>query len=178
MTDRIRQLEDALALLQASISKDPHPLLCENAIIVDAEDAGEKFQESEGDGTGEVSTALGTLSVSDHGFSRFFGSTGGSDLLLVCLSLEGFFGQFFDVYFSLTTKIPLGHLVKKQRRVTAQGGLTYHLNFSDFPMLSHSRPWDLSKTSSSSSGAICLRGNMLPRWLTPTWNVLHGYFVA
>jgi hypothetical protein len=92
MGDRIRQLEDALALLQAGVSKDPHPLLSEDAIIVDVEDACDRPQESEGEGTAEVSRALGTLSVSDHGFSRFFGSTGGSDLLLVCLSFWGIFG--------------------------------------------------------------------------------------
>ena len=84
MGDRIRQLEDALAVLQASTSKEPHPLLCDNAIIVDSESLDERPHESEDESTAEVSTALGTLSVSDHGLSRFFGSTGGSDLLLVC----------------------------------------------------------------------------------------------
>ncbi len=87
MSDRIRQLEDALALLQSSISKEPHPLLSENAIIVDVDNVGDKLHESEDEGTGEVSRALGTLSVSDQGLSRFFGSTGGSDLLLVCSPL-------------------------------------------------------------------------------------------
>lgn len=82
MGDRIRQLEDALALLQASISKEPHPLLSENAIVIDA-DIADKPHESEDEVTGEVSKALGTLSVSDQGLSRFFGSTGGSDLLLL-----------------------------------------------------------------------------------------------
>jgi hypothetical protein len=91
MGDRIRQLEDALAVLQASTSKEPHPLLCDNAIIVDSENLDERPpHESEDEGAAEVSAALGTLSVSDHGFSRFFGSTGGSDLLLVCRVLEGF----------------------------------------------------------------------------------------
>ena len=101
MSDRNRQLEDALASLQASVSKDPHPLLSENAIIVDVEDASDKPHESEGEGTGEVSRALGTLSVSDHGISRFFGSTGGSDLLLVCLSFWGIFGQIFECLFQI-----------------------------------------------------------------------------
>ncbi|KAI9507152.1 fungal-specific transcription factor domain-containing protein, partial [Russula earlei] len=84
MSDRIRQLEDALALLYATTSKEPHPLLCEKAVInVDSETADDKLHESEDEGAGEVTRALGTLSVSDHGFSRFFGSTGGSDLLLL-----------------------------------------------------------------------------------------------
>jgi hypothetical protein len=93
MGDRIRQLEDALSLLQASVSKDPHPLLSENAIIVDSDNA-DKSHESEDDVTGEASRALGTLSVSDHGLSRFFGSTGGSDLLLVCCPLGEFLTDF------------------------------------------------------------------------------------
>jgi hypothetical protein len=89
MGERIRQLEDALALLQASTSKEPHPLLCENAIIVDNENLDDKLHESEDEGAVEVSRALGTLSVTDHGLARFFGSTGGSDLLLVCCTIEG-----------------------------------------------------------------------------------------
>jgi len=88
MSDRIRQLEDALALLHASTSKEPHPLLYEDAILVDSENPDDKIHESEDDGPGDVTRALGTLSVSDHGFSRFFGSTGGSDLLLVCHGVE------------------------------------------------------------------------------------------
>jgi hypothetical protein len=96
MGDRIRQLEDALTVLQASVSKESHPLLSENAIIVDADNV-DKPHESEDEVTGEVSRALGTISVSDHGLSRFFGSTGGSDLLLVCCPLGEFLACFFDV---------------------------------------------------------------------------------
>jgi hypothetical protein len=97
MGDRIRQLEDALALLQASISKEPHPLLSENAIVIDA-DIADKPHESEDEVTGEVSRALGTLSVSDQGLSRFFGSTGGSDLLLVCSPLGEFLAKFLNIF--------------------------------------------------------------------------------
>ena len=84
MSERIRQLEDALSLLQASTSKEPHPLLCENAIVIDNDSPDEKLHESEDEGAADVSRALGTLTFTDHGLSRFFGSTGGSDLLLVC----------------------------------------------------------------------------------------------
>ena len=88
MSERIRQLEDALALLQASTSKEPHPLLCENAIVIDNESPDEKLHESDDEGAADVSRALGTLTVTDHGLSRFFGSTGGSDLLLVCHAVQ------------------------------------------------------------------------------------------
>lgn len=96
MSDRIRQLEDALAMLQASTSKEPHPLLSEDAIVVDADNV-DKPHESEDEVSGEVSRALGTLSVSDQGLSRFFGSTGGSDLLLVCCPLGECLARFLNV---------------------------------------------------------------------------------
>ncbi len=83
MGDRIRELEDALAVLQASHSSEPHPLLCEGSILVDTDKADEQPQESEDERADEVTKQLGTLSVSDQGLSRFFGFTGGSDLLLV-----------------------------------------------------------------------------------------------
>ncbi|KAH8997101.1 hypothetical protein EDB86DRAFT_2803568, partial [Lactarius hatsudake] len=82
MSDRIRELEDALAVLQGSRSSDPHPLLCEGS-LVDTAKFDEQPQESEDEGADEVTKSFGTLTVSDHGLSRFFGSTGGSDLLLV-----------------------------------------------------------------------------------------------
>ncbi|KAI9459735.1 hypothetical protein BJY52DRAFT_1368117 [Lactarius psammicola] len=83
MGDRIRELEDALAVLQASHSPEPHPLLCEGSILIDTDKTDEQPQESEDEGADEVTMSLGTMSVSDQGFSRFFGFTGGSDLLLL-----------------------------------------------------------------------------------------------
>ncbi|KAH9017998.1 hypothetical protein EDB84DRAFT_1627502 [Lactarius hengduanensis] len=43
-------------------------------------------QESEDEGADEIAKSLGTLTVFDHGVSRFFGFTGGSDLLLFSLN--------------------------------------------------------------------------------------------
>ncbi|KAH9040307.1 hypothetical protein EDB83DRAFT_2318366 [Lactarius deliciosus] len=83
MGNRIRELEDALAVLQGSYSSDPHPLLCEGSLLVDTDKLDEQPQESEDEGVDEVTKSFGTLTVSDHGLSRFFGSTGGSDLLLL-----------------------------------------------------------------------------------------------
>ncbi|KAI9440996.1 hypothetical protein H4582DRAFT_1940839, partial [Lactarius indigo] len=67
MGDRIRELEDALA----------------GSLLVDTEKPEEQPQESEDEGADEITKSLGTLTVSDHGISRFFGFTGGSDLLLL-----------------------------------------------------------------------------------------------
>ncbi|KAH9053247.1 fungal-specific transcription factor domain-containing protein, partial [Lactarius vividus] len=83
MGDRIRELEDALSVLQASHSSEAHPLLCEGALLLDTDKPDEQPQESEDEGADEITKSLGTLTVSDHGVSRFFGFTGGSDLLLL-----------------------------------------------------------------------------------------------
>ncbi|KAH9019285.1 hypothetical protein EDB84DRAFT_1589864 [Lactarius hengduanensis] len=87
MGDRIRELEDALAVLQGSHSSEPHPLLCEGS-LVDTDKPNEQPQASKDEGADEVTRSLGTLTVSDHGVSRFFGSTGGSLLLLNVDSAE------------------------------------------------------------------------------------------
>lgn len=84
MGDRIRELEDALAVLQASNSTEPHPLLCEGSVLVDTDKPEDQPQESEDEGAEDVTKSLGTLTISEHGLSRFFGFTGGPDLLLVC----------------------------------------------------------------------------------------------
>ncbi|KJA16557.1 hypothetical protein HYPSUDRAFT_80028 [Hypholoma sublateritium FD-334 SS-4] len=87
LSGRIRQLEDALSALHAKHSTDPHPLLHEDLIHI-AERDGEMEGTGE-DGTGppaqtaEVLDAFGTLSISEHGISRFFGPTGGSESLLL-----------------------------------------------------------------------------------------------
>ncbi|KAF8172439.1 fungal-specific transcription factor domain-containing protein [Pholiota molesta] len=87
LSGRIRLLEDALALLHAKHSTEPHPLLHEDLIQTDERDG-----EVEGGGedvagpvaqSGDVLDAFGTLSISEHGISRFFGPTGGSESLLL-----------------------------------------------------------------------------------------------
>ncbi|CAL1714453.1 unnamed protein product [Somion occarium] len=84
MGERIRQLEDALAILQAKCSNEPHPLLRDDALV-------NTSAEKESDGPvsnqtpvkpADVIEAFGTLSVYDHGVSRFFGPTGGTEYLL------------------------------------------------------------------------------------------------
>ncbi|KAJ7848323.1 fungal-specific transcription factor domain-containing protein [Mycena leptocephala] len=101
LSERIRILEDALTALHAS--KDGadgavHPLLVEGEDFSlgadDAPTASRRMSESwevlEGPGgkaavaspSWDVIDAFGTLSISDHGISRFFGPTGGSESLL------------------------------------------------------------------------------------------------
>ncbi|KAF9493817.1 hypothetical protein BDN71DRAFT_1590785 [Pleurotus eryngii] len=89
LRDRVRQLEDALAALQAKQSSEPHPLLREDLLSTGGDDAEDSLGIPEDGGaptTGMSNDALdafGTLSISDHGISRFFGPTGGSESLLM-----------------------------------------------------------------------------------------------
>ncbi|TFK21657.1 hypothetical protein FA15DRAFT_672344 [Coprinopsis marcescibilis] len=81
---RVRQLEDALATLQASHSTEPHPLLHDDLITIDEPEPEAEMTTGEAAGgqAGDVIDAFGTLSISEHGVSRFFGPTGGSESLL------------------------------------------------------------------------------------------------
>ncbi|KAF9459093.1 fungal-specific transcription factor domain-containing protein [Collybia nuda] len=94
LSGRIRQLEDALASLQAQHSSEPHPLLHEDLLVHDDTEEHPTGDDAMnggglgGGGTGAISApdvidAFGTLSISDHGISRFFGPTGGSESLLI-----------------------------------------------------------------------------------------------
>ncbi|KAI0075317.1 hypothetical protein K474DRAFT_1664369 [Panus rudis PR-1116 ss-1] len=82
MGERIRQLEDALAILQAKHSNEPHPLLRDDTPVnMEKEDDG-PISDPTSTKTSEVIEAFGTLSVYEHGVSRFFGPSGGTEYLL------------------------------------------------------------------------------------------------
>lgn len=98
MSDRIRQLEDALATLQSSLSSEPHPLLSRDLMNIKSsielhaaieEDVKAQLARSEvdgrtstaGDGDGEnVIDAFGTLAIRDDGTSMFYGRSAGSEV--------------------------------------------------------------------------------------------------
>lgn len=83
MSERIRQLEDALAELQSQHSTETHPLLREDLLGVNHKDDEPSISADESGPTGhpsEVLDAFGTLSITDNGISRFFGPTGGSEV--------------------------------------------------------------------------------------------------
>ncbi|KAJ7040931.1 fungal-specific transcription factor domain-containing protein [Mycena alexandri] len=86
MGERIRLLEDALTALHASkggADGGAHPLLLDvEDFSLGADDtpvAGSSGAVVGAPG-GDVIDAFGTLSISDHGISRFFGPTGGSEV--------------------------------------------------------------------------------------------------
>ncbi|KAI0367567.1 hypothetical protein BV20DRAFT_970326 [Pilatotrama ljubarskyi] len=84
MSERIHQLEDALAILQAKCSNDPHPLLSDGKTKARSMDDEEDLvpEDFTNVTSSDVVSAFGMLSVSDHGVSRFFGPTGGTEYLL------------------------------------------------------------------------------------------------
>ena len=81
MGERIRQLEDALSILQCSQRNGTHPLLREDLLAIkyglDVKEPDSSTPPSEAD---DVLKALGTLVISDDGVARFFGMTGGPEV--------------------------------------------------------------------------------------------------
>ena len=82
MSERIRQLEDALAIFQAGISHERHPLLRDDLLSANTEHDEEEMTDAEPTPAHppDIIDAFGTLSVSEHGVSRFFGPTGGAEV--------------------------------------------------------------------------------------------------
>jgi hypothetical protein len=94
MSHRIRQLEDALAILNSSVSSGPHPLLVDNLLKIkfgpeverssvspppDRPVSGLRDPEK---ATKETLDALGTLTLSSDGEMKFFGRSAGSQVCL------------------------------------------------------------------------------------------------
>lgn len=94
MSDRIRQLEDALTILQSTTSNEPHPLLDRELLKIKSSiELHAAINEDERDPTqedGEESQyidAFGTLAIRDDGAATFYGRSAGSEVKwLYCLS--------------------------------------------------------------------------------------------
>lgn len=82
MSQRIRQLEEALSLLQSNISSEKHPLLREQ--VASAECKPEQMPSDmlaiPGDTYAESLEAFGTLTIGDGGELRYFGASAGSEV--------------------------------------------------------------------------------------------------
>lgn len=97
MSDRIRQLEDALAVLQSSVAlNEPHPLLHRDLLqiksIIDLHVAvdDEKTQRpiDPPDDDSQYIEAFGTLALRDDGAATFYGRTAGSEVSGNCSILH------------------------------------------------------------------------------------------
>ena len=77
MSERIRQLEDALAILQSSVSQEPHPLLRDELLSLKVDKAAEVVDSDLSHDLPAGLDGLGTLSITDKG-QRFFGASSGA----------------------------------------------------------------------------------------------------
>lgn len=88
ISDRVRALEDALATLQSKHYDEPHPLLRDDLL------SANMAQDDEDEAAAEnpdrpsiprvVMDAFGTLWVQEQGIARFFGPTGGQEVISQC----------------------------------------------------------------------------------------------
>ncbi|RPD60567.1 hypothetical protein L226DRAFT_612121 [Lentinus tigrinus ALCF2SS1-7] len=94
MSDRIRQLEDGLAILQSSVTRELHPLLAPDLLKIksglELHAAAEgilpelaKEREAEPEEEAPYIDAFGTLAVRDDGAATFYGRSAGSESLLL-----------------------------------------------------------------------------------------------
>jgi hypothetical protein len=91
MSNRIRQLEDALAIVQATVSDKPHALLSEENMKIKFGSEAIVPKTEEGDANEGSIDALGTLTLEDSGESRFFGRSAGVEVCDVSLLISTWF---------------------------------------------------------------------------------------
>ena len=86
MSQRIRQLEEALAILQAVVSNERHPLLATDLLgIKFAAEAPARADPPTHEQDPAMIDALGTLTLGNAGEVKYFGRSAGSEtLLIVC----------------------------------------------------------------------------------------------
>lgn len=81
MGQRIRQLEDALSILQASASNDVHPLLAEDMLALKyGAEAPSALSEPIEDSQSVPIDAFGTLTITDGEESNYFGQSAGAEV--------------------------------------------------------------------------------------------------
>jgi hypothetical protein len=85
MGQRIRQLEDALAISQSGVSNEQHPLLREELLSIKfgPENGSVPKSHRSRDPSVESIDAFGTLTIFDSGQSKYFGRSAGSETLLL-----------------------------------------------------------------------------------------------
>ncbi|KAJ7031566.1 hypothetical protein C8F04DRAFT_959994 [Mycena alexandri] len=115
MSDRIRHLEDALAVLQSTVTSEPHPLLDRELLKIkssielhSAVEGEEGFPTNGGgapDGNGESDDfddyidAFGTLAIREDGAATFYGRSAGSEV-------RSSFSSISEINVALLTEYP------------------------------------------------------------------------
>lgn len=83
MGQRIRQLEDALAIFQSGVSSETHPLLRDELLSIKfGPDKGHVLEKEEPLQESLINSidALGTLTIGDRGEVKYFGRSAGSEV--------------------------------------------------------------------------------------------------
>lgn len=82
MSERIRQLEDVLAIFQAGISSERHPLLRDELLTIKFGPEVRRTVDDEHSRNvmSQTIDALGTLTVGEHGETKYIGRSGGSEV--------------------------------------------------------------------------------------------------
>ncbi|KAF8204406.1 fungal-specific transcription factor domain-containing protein [Mycena galopus ATCC 62051] len=83
MSQRIRQLEEALAILQAVVSNERHPLLTIDLLSIKFAAEAPKHPDPPVKEDPAIIDALGTLTLGNAGEVKYFGRSAGSETLLV-----------------------------------------------------------------------------------------------
>ena len=82
MSERIRQLEDTVAIFQAGVSNERHPLLRDDLLTIKfgPEVRRTVDEEHRRETLSQAIDALGTLTIGSHGETKYFGRSGGSEV--------------------------------------------------------------------------------------------------
>ncbi|KAH9926912.1 fungal-specific transcription factor domain-containing protein [Fomitopsis serialis] len=81
MSERIRQLEDTVAIFQAGVSNERHPLLRDDLLSIKFGPEVRRTVDDEHrrETLSSAIDALGTLTIGSHGETKYFGRSGGSE---------------------------------------------------------------------------------------------------
>ncbi|KAK0469060.1 uncharacterized protein EV420DRAFT_1492278 [Desarmillaria tabescens] len=87
MSDRIRQLEDALMILQSTVTTEPHPLLDRDLLKIKSsielhaaiQESGNNAAQAEESDDSQYIDAFGTLAIRDDGAATFYGRSAGQE---------------------------------------------------------------------------------------------------
>lgn len=118
MSDRIRQLEDALAILQSTQTRETHPLLQRDLLkikssielhsAVDGEEGG--LQEEAAEEESQYIDAFGTLAIRDDGAATFYGRSAGSEVCIIVFDAVVFVHAKYLEPVNRTSSVPESRL--------------------------------------------------------------------
>lgn len=76
MSKRIRQLEDALKILQTRVSSAPHPLLTKDLLEIKTVSHSDDSEDSPDSADADIYDDFGTLTITEKGLTHFVGRSG------------------------------------------------------------------------------------------------------